>query len=142
MRAWPDPRLPLDDVIAGARLLRGLPSFLRHPIRAVEARSFLRRRLERRESDFLALVRRVVYANRCSPYRDLLRVAGCEYGDLERLVGHDGLEGALLVLYRRGVYLTVGEVKGRHPVVRGSATIAVGPAQLRNPLAATHVPIR
>jgi hypothetical protein len=74
-------------------------------------------------------------------YRRLLHHAGCEYGDLERLVVREGLEAALCELLRRGVYLTVDEVKGRRPVVRGSLAIPVGPEALTNPLAARHVPV-
>jgi hypothetical protein len=77
-----------------------------------------------------------------SPYRELLQNVGCEYGDLERLIGHDGIEGALRALYRLGVYLTVDEYKGRRPVIRGSRTIVVNPNLLRNPLASSHVPGR
>ncbi len=53
------------------------------------------RRLERREEDFLDVVRRAVYEVPTSPYRALLQWAGCEYGDLVRAVRADGLEGAL-----------------------------------------------
>src|SRR5439155_16778687 len=72
----------------------------------------------------------------------LLEYAGCEYGDLERLVRLEGVEGALEALSRRGVYLTVNEFKGRSPAIRGSARIPTGPARIRNPLSAAHVPAR
>lgn len=130
------------EIAIGARFFLGLPSFLRHPIGVEEARAILRRRLERREEDFLAVVRRAVYEYPPSPYRQLLRLADCEYGDLVKLVDQDGVEGALHTLLRHGVYLTVEEFKGRRPVVRGSATIALGPSGLRNPCSAFHVPAR
>ena len=66
-------------------------------------------------------------------------MAGCEYGDLERLVSQNGVEGTLRILYRRGVYLTVDEFKGRRPAKRGSATIPITPERLRNPLTTVHV---
>jgi len=75
------------------------------------ARAILQHRLDRRAADFLTLVRRTVYEHDASPYRQLLRLAGCEFGDLEKLVAIDGLEGALRTLYARGVYLTVEEHK-------------------------------
>lgn len=134
--------ISLDDVAIGARFLWRLPFFLRHPLSLEEARAILRQRLEQREADFLTLARRAIYEHPGSPYRQLLSLAGCEYGDLERLVSKDGVEGTLRVLYRHGVYLTVDEFKGRRPVVRGSATIAVDPARLRNPSSAFHVPAR
>jgi len=127
------------DIAIGARFVSRLPSFLRHPLTLKEARQALRERLERREADFLVIVRRAVYEHPGSPYRDLLNLAGCEYGDLERLVTQDGVEGALRTLFRHGVYLTVDEFKGRRPVVRGSTTIAVDPDRFRNPHSRFHV---
>jgi hypothetical protein len=82
------------------------------------------------------VVRQAIYATD-GPYRQLLRHVGCEYGDLERLVHREGVEGALTELCRRGVYLTVDEFKGRRPAVRGSATIAVRPERLHNPATVT-----
>ncbi|MBM2836780.1 MAG: hypothetical protein HW409_969, partial [candidate division NC10 bacterium] len=117
-----DSLFPLEDAIIGARFLWRLPSFLRHPISAEQAKVTLRRRLEEREGNFMALARQAIYSHAASPYRQLLTLAGCEYGDLERLVGQEGVEGALRALYRQGVYLTVDEFKGRRPVVRGNAT--------------------
>jgi hypothetical protein len=122
--------------------LCGLPWFLRHPLRAEQAEPTLRQRLERRESDFLSLVARGVYAQARSPYRALLQLAGCEYGDLECLVHRDGVEGALRALYRAGVYLTVDELKGRCPVQRGSQTLETDLRGLANPTQGPHVPSR
>ena len=127
------------DLSMGARLIGGLPRLLRHPIRIEAARSALRRRLERREADFLDLVRWGVYENPVSPYHDLLRVAGCEYGDLERLLGQEGLEETLRRLYTRGVYLTVDELKGRCAAIRGPTAIHVDPARLFSPRLAPHL---
>ena len=123
----------------GARLIGELPRLLRHPIRIEDARPILRRRLERRAADLLDLVQWGVYANPASPYRALLRVAGCEYGDLDRLVATEGLEGALGQLYAQGVYLTVEELKGRRATVRGSTAIQIGPSGLFSPRLAPHL---
>ena len=131
----------VQDLRTAAGFLSRLPRYLRHPVSLAEARAALRRRLDHRDADFLALVRRAVYENPGSPYRTLLAGAGCDYGDLERLVARDGLESALRTLLRAGVYLTVSELKGRRPVVRGSTRIDVNPSSLRNPLAALHVPV-
>ena len=128
------------DLTAGTRLLFSLPSFLRSPIQPEHARALLRVRLHRRGEDFLDLMRRTVFEPAASPYRRLLSHAGCEYGDLATLVRGDGVEGALHALYRNGVYLTADEFKGRRPVVRGSLTLTVHPAQFANPLATVHVP--
>jgi hypothetical protein len=129
----------LDDVIAGARLLRGLPLLLRRPLGLDEARAVLSRRFQQREPDFLSILRDAVYANPTSPYRRLLAMVGCEPGDAEKLVTREGVEGALATLWRQGIYLTVDELKGRRPVVRGSATLQFDPALLCNPRAVRHV---
>jgi hypothetical protein len=133
------PPIWLEDVAAGARFVTSLPWFLRSAMSIEQARSILRCRLERRGADFLALARSGIYSNAASPYRQLLQRVGCEYGDLERMVRQGGIEEALGSLHRGGVYLSVDEFKGRRPVVRGSTSLQVHPAGLRNPRSAAHV---
>ena len=128
-----------DDLTAAARLLTGLPSFLHRRFTPEEGRAEVRRRLDARGADFLALLRRAVFERPDGPYRILLRAAGCELGDVARLVEREGLEGALDALRGHGVYLTIEEFKGRRPVVRGSTCFDIDPAQLRNPLSSVHV---
>jgi hypothetical protein len=132
--------VPWTEALAAARFLWALPRHLRRPLTVDVATAVVQERLARREAEFLALVRDAVYANPRSPYRRLLAAAGCEPGDLARLVRLGGVEGALEVLFRHGVYLTVDEFKGRRPVRRGSATVTLDPADLRNPLSAGHLP--
>jgi hypothetical protein len=127
-----------EDLRLAVRFARDLPRFLRHPVTLEEARATLARRRARRADDFLDLVRRAVYAQPGSPYRALLRCARCELGDLERLVRQDGVEAALGVLARSGVYLTTAEFKGRRPLVRGGETLAWTPEGLRNPGSTVH----
>src|SRR5687767_6426954 len=83
----------------GARLLAGLPGFLRRSITPPQARAVLQWRLANRESEFLARINHNVFGRPTNPYRRLLALAGCEPGDLERLVQQDGVEGALQDLY-------------------------------------------
>jgi hypothetical protein len=128
-----------------ARALRfcaALPGLFRHPLSPGAAHAILRHRFETRDSAFLALVRRAVFDVAESPYRRLLGAAGCEYGDLERLVGRDGIEATLALLARRGVFLTLDEAKGRCPVVRGTTTFVVDPGRLANPITASHLVYR
>ena len=106
------------------------------------ARAALRSRQEARSADFLALVRRAAFGQAASPYARLLAMAGCAYADLERMVAQDGMESTLIRLARHGVFLTVGEAKGRRPVIRGSTTFDVAPASLANPLVASHMVYR
>jgi hypothetical protein len=126
--------IALADAAAAGRFLLGLPGFIKYRLDPARCRSILARRLERRSADFLDLIGRTVFARPGSPYRALFRHAGCEIGDLRRLVRDDGLEGALRTLMRGGVYLTVDELKGRRPVVRGTLTLAIDPETLWNPL--------
>jgi hypothetical protein len=132
----------LRDLADAARFLRRLPGYYRAPIGRDEARRIVRRRLERRADDFLDLVRRTVFEHAASPYRELFRLAGCQAGDLARLVREDGVEGALRTLLRHGVYLTVDELKGHRPAVRSGTTVHVSSDQLRNPLTGSHLPGR
>ena len=134
-RGWVAGSLPLADLVVGSRFLVRLPGYLRYRLPPERAQAIVRRRLERRAEDFLALARAAIYARPASPYSRLLRHAGCEYGDLEALVQREGLDGALLGLFRRGVFLRVAEQKGQQPVVRGNLSFQIEQAQLHNPLA-------
>jgi len=129
----------LGDLAMALRLLRRLPGYLRRPLTLDHCHSILRQRLARREADFLDLARATIFADRTSPYLALLEMAGCESGDLERLVSHEGVEGTLSLLFRQGVYLTVDEFKGRIPLIRGSTTVAIGADRFRNPLSVPHL---
>lgn len=132
-------RATVADALTGIRFLTRIPAMLRHPVSVPESRAILRQRLQERAPDFLALVRAGIYARPGSPYRELLRWAGCEYEDLERLVARDGVEGALGHLFAQGVYLTVDEFKGRRPAIRGGRAIEVSPDRCRNAPAAADV---
>jgi hypothetical protein len=129
------------DLVAGARLLRRLPGFLRHPVSLAAARERVATRLAERGADLVALVRDAVLPDPASPWRRLLAHAGCTLGDLEARVRRDGVESALGALREAGVYLTVEEMKGRRPVIRGSLTLAVDAARLANPLARRDLPV-
>ena len=126
----------------GARFLSRLPSLLSHPLGTGEARRILVSRFERREQVFMDTVCKAIFDNRGSPYLRLFRNAGCERGDFIRLVASEGIEGALAIAFRAGVYLSVDEFKGRRDVVRGSLTFATSPDHFRNPLADFHLPVR
>jgi hypothetical protein len=122
------------DAIAFARYARGLPRFLRHPLGQDEARARVKRRLEARAENFLAVVENAIFAQRTSPYRRLLEHAGVELGDLAALVRAEGVEGALERLHGAGVYVTVDEFKGRRPIVRGDLTLPTRAEDFDNPL--------
>lgn len=107
-----------------------LRSFFGAQLTVDRARAQLAQALETRPARFLDLVRTHVYARPRSPYRKLLALAGCAFGDLETLVHREGLEGALRELARQGVYLTAAEFKGKAPVVRGRTVFGIHPRDL------------
>jgi hypothetical protein len=136
---WPIARAGLEELVLGLRLATRMPGYLRRPLTLAESRARLRQRQEHRPADLLALLDRAISARRNHPYQALLRAAGLELGDIERLVGAEGVEGALTALACAGVYLTVDEFKGRKPVRRGSTTFELDPRALRNPAVAPHL---
>jgi len=117
------------------RFMFGLPAFLRRRITVEQAEAALRLGLAERETNFLRLARRGIYGNPRSPYRKLLEMAGCTYGDLESSVRTKGLEPTLRALRAEGVYVTFEEYKGRQPLVRGGQTFEIDPHDFDNPLA-------
>ena len=121
-----------------ARFMRDLPGFLKKRVTLDDAREWVGRTLAHREEGFLRLVQRGVYTRPKSPYLFLLREAGCEYGDLVKLVGEEGLESALGILYDRGVYVSFDEFKGRTPIVRGSQTLETTADDFDNPHLRRH----
>ena len=115
----------IQDISAGARLISRMPAFLRRPVTTEESKQALARRLAQRPAIFLELMRHAVFEIPLSVNFQLFRHAGCELGDLENLVHCEGIEGALGKLLRQGVFLTVDELKGRRPILRGSTTISL-----------------
>jgi hypothetical protein len=130
------------DLLTGVRFLKILPGFLKKPWRLEEASATLGRRFEQRAGRFLRAVKLLIIQNPDSPYLKLLDLAGCEFGDIARLVEENGVEGALERLYRAGVYLMVEEFKGRRPAVRSGKAIPVSPSLFLNPLARVHVSMK
>lgn len=123
----------LNDIFSGLSFFFALPKLLRYRVDAQAARAALTHRLENREGHFLSLAKSAIYDCPTSPYLKLLRLAGCEYGDLESSVRGNGVEATLRALYREGVYLTAAEAKGRQPVVRGGAAFLLTPKDLAKP---------
>ena len=128
-----------DDLLTGLHLAARLPGYLHRTIDLEEGSALIRRRIEEREASFLQLAQRAIYARPDSPYRVLLDHVGCEPADLVRLVRDEGVDGALLELLDKGVYLTIDEFKGRRPVQRGSLRLEVDLGLCRNPLSRQHV---
>lgn len=117
-----------------AKFSRRLRSLLDDTITAAEAQALIAQGVARRDRRFLSKLDEAVYANPASPYRKLLEAAGCERGDIVRLVGTEGVEGTLGVLAEEGVFLSYQEFKCRRPTVRGSQTFHFSTADFNDPL--------
>ena len=122
----------------GFRLGRDLPPYLRDPLTVDAARQRVHAQLQIREERFLAMADRNIFGAPASPYQQLLAAAGCERGDLQRLVRQDGLEGALRQLAAAGVYVTFDEMKGRREAVRGSQRFTFSDRDFDNPSVGAH----
>ena len=116
-----------------ARFARGLASFLREQTTLDDARQTIRERLTTREDNFLRILNRGIYGYPASPYLALLKEAGCQQGDVVRLVRSVGLDEALRQLLKAGVYVEFDEFKGRKPIQRGRLTLPVTAGDFDNP---------
>ena len=95
------------------RLARDFRSFVASPLTGAQAADAVRRELAARNERFLGMLEGSIFGHPRSPYRWLLKAAGCEPGDARALVKAEGLEGALRRLCETGVYVTFDEFKGR-----------------------------
>ncbi|MBC8427809.1 hypothetical protein H8D98_00960 [bacterium] len=123
----------LADIKMYGRFAWGLRGFLRHKISLEEALATVRRRLAERETNFLRLVERGIFGYQRSPYLPLLKLAGCELGDIQNMVRTRGLEETLRALREAEVYVTFEEFKGREPIVRDGQVIPVQARDFDNP---------
>ena len=123
----------LADMKMYGRFAWGLRGFLRRTISLEEAKAIVRRRIAERENSFLRLVERGIFGYPRSPYLPLLKLAGCELGDIRNMVRSRGLEDTLRALREAGVYFTFEEFKGREPIVRDGQVISVQTQDFDNP---------
>ncbi|HEY1371105.1 MAG TPA: hypothetical protein VGH50_01435 [Candidatus Binatia bacterium] len=124
----------LNDLKQGLALPAAIRSFLAEPLTIAKAEEEVKTRLANRERNFLDFVRAAVYERPESPYRRLLRIAGCELAELESEIHRHGLEPTLAKLAAAGVYLTSSEYKGKRPVVRGGESFYVAPEAFQGSL--------
>jgi hypothetical protein len=118
------------DIINTTRTLAlalALPRFFRDRVTLDRAQEETKRLLDTRVERFLELCRVQIYERAGSPYRALLRHAGCAFADLETNVKRHGLEETLALLAGEGVYLTSDEFKGKTRVIRGHTSFRVVP---------------
>src|SRR4030042_4861866 len=116
-------KLPvLSEITKYSRLAWDLRTFLKHKITLEDSKRVIAERLRNRERNFLNLIEKGVYGNHRSPYLKLLKLAGCEFGDLAKSVNKDGIEATLSKLLSEGVYISWEEFKGKKDLVRGGKT--------------------
>ena len=105
-----------------------------------QARAVVAERLAGREANLLRTLRGAIFGHRPSPYRQLFEWAGCELGDVERMLRADGVDASLGALHGAGVHVSFEEFKGRRPIVRGGRELAVGDRDFDNPLVRGGLP--
>jgi len=125
-----------------ARLTRDTRRFLRTPVSLNQAVEVIRERFATRDDRFLRMAERAIYGHPRSPYLQLLRAAGCEFGDLKTLVSQEGLEASLSRLADAGVYVTFDEFKGRKEAIRGGRRIALAEEEFDRPGMLPHFEAR
>jgi hypothetical protein len=120
------------------RFYLGLSGFLREKVSMADAEAIIRKRLTERDANFLRLMERGIFGNPKSPFLPLLKLAGCELGDVRNIVRAKGLEATLRELRAAGVYVTFEEFKGRKPLVRNGNVFHVKPRHFDNPYLSHH----
>ncbi len=124
------------------RFARDVRKFLKEPLTLEESHRIISQRLKDRERNLLTMVKRAIYENEASPYHQLLKLAGCEYGDFERMVRSGGIESALRKLYEEGVYISIEEFKGKQEIVRGGKTFQFKESDFDNRFITDHLESR
>jgi hypothetical protein len=122
-------------------LAKGLRTFFSERINAQQAQEGVKRAFHQRDAHFLQLVRTRIYQYPSSPYRRLLKIAGCEFSDIQTHVQKNGVDKTLDRLAHEGVYLSADEFKGKKDIVRGGQSFRAFPGDFEflNILPSFHV---
>ena len=139
-------RHSLDEVVRRARGFnegrRYVRAVLGEPIRFGSSVAAVRERMANRAGAFLETVERTVFSYAASPYRPLLDMAEIDLDRLRTLVAEQGIEKALHVLARRGVYVSIEEFKRQRDLRRGERIYRLGEAAFRNPIGTSGLSAR
>lgn len=98
-----------------------------------EAKSLLKERMQRREHNFLNLIKKGIFSYEKSPYLRLMKKPKIIYQDICNWVNQKGLEGALQQLLEEGVYFTVDEFTGKTEVSRNGERFRCTESMFDNP---------
>jgi len=131
-----------DHLLWYGRVLWSMGRLVNRTVSLRVTQATVRRRLETRDERFLSLARRYIFDSPPGPYNQLLRHAGCEYGDLVGMVRQRGLDVTLEHLRDEGVYLSFEEFKGRTDVVRGGRSWRFSEHDFDNPFLRVAVETR
>jgi len=119
------------------RFIDGLRKFSKErmePEQAIAlAHTFIRKRVQARDENFLNLIEKGIFQYSKSPYRKLLAHRNIRFDDVKSWVKKDGIEDSLRTLEREGIYFTVDEFKGRVPVIRDGMKFECKPSMFDNP---------
>jgi hypothetical protein len=119
------------------RFIVGLRKYLHEriePLDALEkARLLLKERVANRENNFLNILEKGIFNYPKSPYLKLLEPRRIALADIKKWVGRDGIESALSILHKEGVYFTVDEFKGKVDVERNGVKFRCKEAMFDNP---------
>lgn len=125
----------------GARFCAELPVFLKTRIDPDQAREAITRGLAEREANFVGVLRTFVFSNPRSPYRPLFELAGLDETAAVRLVEREGIEDALTVFRRAGVYFSHDEFKSGGEIQRGSACVSLRGLAFDRPTLRNGLPV-
>lgn len=128
----------LSSLVNGIVFYRALAAYLRTPLDRTGVQEIVVKRLDAREARFLQVVRSAIYDRSDSPYRTLLKAAGCEFGDVAALVRDRGIEDTLRHLADSGVYVTLDEFKGTEPIRRFGQEFPIRVEAFDNPSPGAH----
>lgn len=106
-----------------------------------QAKEHIKTRLQNRDQMFLEMARNCIFDDPGSPYLPLLQAAGCEFGDVRRLVADHGIEQTLRLLRTDGIFFTFEEFKGRKPVERSGVGFELDPSEFRNSKSKRHLAV-
>lgn len=116
------------------RNVANIPAYVRSPLDLEVAVARQKDFIQRREEIFMGNLAREVFEIPRSPYLFLFKEAGCEAGDVARLLRENGLDQTLEVLSDAGVYVTFDQFKGRAPIERNGRVLEVSDTDFDNPL--------
>ena len=129
----------LYSILTYCRFAWGLREFLKEPITLEQSRQVIKQRLAEREDNLLSIVKKAIYEHKASPYLKLLRLAGCEYGDFEKIVRSEGVEASLKKIADEGVFISIEEFKGKKDVIRGGKAFRFKERDFDNPYLSGHL---